>query len=193
MEKRIYRLNNEWLQEVIVPSSPLEIDVVRQVIVPDRFVFDDEMPGQLRGLAIEQGGRLFYDAPWSDKLVMHYIVGKHLGGYAFELSVSFYSAQTCKSIGSLQLGCALTPSSVPHDVQGAFNKFYWRETRSTFLLPRWFVLSDREPSADLQTKSHEKAAWTLLAFEDLHPTTREYRDALPHVVLVEPEKAVHGR
>ena len=100
MEKRVYKISDDWLQEVIVPSSPLEIDVVRQVIVPDRFVFDDEIPDELRGLSIRWGGRLFHDAPWSAELAMHYIVGKHLGGYAFELTVTFYSIQTCKSIGS---------------------------------------------------------------------------------------------
>jgi hypothetical protein len=124
---------------------------------------------------------------------MHYAVGEHLGTGKFDLTVTFYSTQSAKCLGTLQLGSALTPSSVPHDVQPAFNRYYWQARRSTFLLPRWFVLPDREPSTDLQIRTHEKACWRLLSFEDIHHTTREYSDALPHVLLVEPEKAIRGK
>ena len=176
----------------VLPSSPLEIDILRQVILADRFVIDDEIPYELRGLAIRGGGRLFYDPEWSAEFVMHYVAGAHLGGGKFELTVTLYSAQTCKSVGTLELGSALATSAVPHDVQTAFYPGYWRRTRSTFFLPMWFLLPDREPSADLRIKTHEKAAWRLLAFEEFLQESSAC-DNLPHVVLVEPEKAINGR
>ncbi len=172
----------------VIPSSPLEVDILRQAILADRFVFDTELPDTLVDLAIKRGGRLFYDPQWSVELIMHYAVGEHLGRGQFELTVTFYNKQTGKYSGTLQLGTALGLSAVPHDVQGAFKKSYWRSRRSTFFLPRWCVLPDREPSADLQIKTHEKAHWRLLAFEDIHQEIREYRSVLPHVVLVDPER-----
>ncbi len=177
----------------VIPSSPLEVDVLRQVILADRFVFSTEFPDPLVDLPIKQGGRLFYDPQWSAELIMHYAVGEHLGGGQFELTVSFYSKQTGQCFGTLQLGTALGLSSVPHDVQGAYDRRFWQARRSTFLVPMRCILPNREPSADLQIKTHEKARWRLLAFEDLHTSTREYRSALPHVVLVDPDKPTTER
>ena len=44
----------------VIPSSPLETDILRQVNLADRFVDDTEFRPQV-GLPIKQGGRLFCD------------------------------------------------------------------------------------------------------------------------------------
>jgi hypothetical protein len=171
----------------VIPSSPLEADVLRQIILADRFVFEDEFGSPLGELPIKGGGRLYWDPQWSAELVMHYAVGKHFGGGQFELTVTIYNKHTSSCLGCLQLGTELTLSSVPHPVQGAYDREFWRAQRSIFFVPTWFVLLGVEPSLDLKIKTYENVR-RLLAFEDLFRRTREYRDALPHVVLINPER-----
>ena len=65
MEKAIYQLSNDEWESRVVPSCSLEVNVLRQAILADRFVYDSQFPDPLIALPFKRGGRLYCDPQWS--------------------------------------------------------------------------------------------------------------------------------
>jgi hypothetical protein len=159
MEEKVYGygLDDTWGLSLVVPNSPLEIDVIRQVILPDRW----DVVGETRIVAHaavmtlpwEKGGQLIFHPQWSSKLVMHYIVGEILSDGVFNLTITLYDVASGSQIGALQLGVCLAIFGLPHDFQCSFREM----KRSGFFHPQWGLLPDREPALGIKIKAQEGA------------------------------------
>ena len=81
-------------RSLLVPESPLEVDLIRQIILPDEWDLVSETPiesvSKFRILSWTMGGQVVFDSQWSSQLIIHYSVGEHLGNGRFNLIVTLY-------------------------------------------------------------------------------------------------------
>ena len=102
----------------IAPETPLEVDVIRQVILPDKWDVVSESPIVPRldvmNLLLRHGGQLVFHGRWSSKLIMHYVVGELLSGEVYDLTVTVYNNTSGSRIGALQLAVCLAKVGGPH-------------------------------------------------------------------------------
>lgn len=158
MEKSYYRLDDNRHLPVVVPNFPLEVDVVRQVILPDRWDVVSETRivthNAVMTLPWKKGGQLIFHPQWSSKLIMHYIVGEVLSDGVFNLTITLYDIASGSQVGALQLGACLAIFGLPHDFQCSFREM----KRSGFFHPQWGLLPDREPALGIKIKVQEEDA-----------------------------------
>ena len=131
-------------ESFVVPESPLEVDVVRQTILPDKWDLVSEPPSEsdrhYGGLTWRVGGQVVFDPEWSSHLLIHYRLGERSGnGAFFDLTVSLHERPGASKIGTFQLLAALRVFSTPHDFQCNFRDM----KRTAFFVPWWILLPDR--------------------------------------------------
>lgn len=131
-------------ESFVVPESSLEIDVVRQTILPDKWDAVSELPREsdrhYGQLAWQVGGQVIFDPEWSSQLLIHYRVGENFeNGPSFDLTVSLHERSSARRIGTFKLLAALRVLSRPHDFQCDFREM----KRTAFLVPWWVLLPDR--------------------------------------------------
>ncbi len=145
----------------VAPESPLEVDTIRQVILPDKWDVVSEKPVvphlDVLKLLLRNGGQLVFHGRWSSKLIMHYVVGELLQGEVYDLTVTVYDNTSGSRIGSLQLGVCLAKVRGPHHFLFWAARQAEREMkRSGFFLPQWGLLADREPARGMKMKVQEE-------------------------------------
>jgi hypothetical protein len=198
----------------VAPETPLEVDVIRQVILPDKWDVVSESPVvphlDVLKLLLKNGGQLVFHGRWSSKLIMHYVVGELLLGEVYDLTVTVYDNTSGSRIGSLQLGVCLVK------VQGPHHFIYWPRgransemKRSGFFLPQWGLLANREPALGMKIKVQEETIEQPQRYTGLIANTSWQQFAIsvgvshsypaldnieapppvsPHVILIDPDE-----
>lgn len=199
MQERYYD-NPEAPSPVVVPDSPLEVDVIRQVILPDKWDAVSETPivpnrGVMK-LLLLHGGQLVFHGRWSSKLIMHYVVGGLLSGGFYDLTVTVYDNTNGSRVGSLQLAACLAKVTGPHHYlfwpSGAANR---EMKRSVFFLPQWALDPNREPATGMKIRKQAETNWQQFAISVGVPHSYPQLDNIegpppvsPHVILIDPDE-----
>ncbi len=164
----------------IVPESPLEVNVIRQAILADKWDLPPEQQSRrgARWPFLSLGGQAVFHPEWSPIHIIHYSVGDHLDDGFFDLKANIYNHQ--RLVASFLLMAALVFDSKPWFQAG------WRgSSRNLWLCPWWFLEEQRANPVGLQLKVRE--AKGALMVGSLTAVGSEWDCLPPHMVLVDPK------
>jgi hypothetical protein len=163
----------------IVPEAPLEVDVVRQAILADKWDLPHEQQSR-RGnrwpLLCALGGQAVFQPEWSPDHIVHYAVGDHLEDGFFDLKVSIFGQRL---VAGFSLVAALVFEHHPWFQTG------WQGTRrGMWLCPWWYLKRQQANPVGLVLKVAQ--AKGPLMVSSLSEAAAEWDCVPPHVVLVDP-------
>lgn len=168
----------------VVPESPLDVDVIRQAILPDRWDLSAVPRAHWGGSwpnLCRFGGQALYHPDWSPDFLVHYELREHLGEGFFDLQVVLHGKAL---FASFRLLAALVFADHP-----PFQSGWQGVPRQWFLGPRWFLAGERADPRGLQLKTD--VAQGPLLLDALSAVSAESQCLPPHVLLVDPQ-AVFG-
>jgi len=175
----------------VVPESPLEIDIIRQMILPDRWDLVSEAPAEsvlkLGTLSWRLGGQVVFDPQWSSQVVIHYSIGEHISNGGFNLTVNFHGTPPAGKLGTLKLFAALRIFGLPHDFQCNFSEM----ARTKFFRPWWRLRANQASASAFGLRIAEGSGpFSVVKTRPTNVVSPDVNigEILPlHVVLVAPE------